>query len=70
MSAKHNQRTRAEILAKRAMPVVTTNVHVRTGAPVSTPHVMVRKASRSRYTPHFGKKQQARLAPRHLQDEA
>ena len=68
MSKKHNQRTRAEILAKRAIDPETWVQAVRkmigavVGPAVSpTPHSMVRKASRSKYEPHFGKKQQAKL---------
>lgn len=71
MSKKHNQRTRAEILAKREQPINPKGLNRdRFGVPVSTPHAMVRKASRSKYMPHFGKKQKTKLSPHHLQDEA
>lgn len=52
MSAKHNQRTRAEILAKRQA----------TDQAVATRRLQVQPVeSRSKYTPHFGKKQQEKL---------
>jgi hypothetical protein len=57
MSKKHHQRTRAEILAKRAQPIVTTNCYTKNGVPVSP-----KPFSRSKYTPHVGAKQQAKLA--------
>ncbi|WCM21410.1 hypothetical protein NDK50_08160 [Paraburkholderia bryophila] len=67
MSKKHEQRTRAEILRLRNLPTDPKRLNRdRFGALVSTPHAMVRKASRSKYTPHFGKKQQAKLAHRAL----
>jgi hypothetical protein len=47
MSKKHEKRTRAEILAKRARLVAIP---------------FRRVAGRSKYAPHFGAKQQARLA--------
>jgi hypothetical protein len=68
MSKKHNQRTRAEILAKRNIDPSTWVDPVRkiiAGMPgpvmAPTPNADVRKASRSKYTPHFGAKQQAKL---------
>lgn len=51
MSKKHNQRTRAEILAKRALPITGFD---RRPAPISQP------VSRSKYTPHIGAKEQER----------
>jgi hypothetical protein len=48
MSKKHNQRTRAEILAKCQVDPQTWVDPVR-------------KASRSKYKPHIGEKQQAKL---------
>lgn len=63
MSRKHNQRLRAGILTKREQPIPLGRLNRdRFDAPVSTPHSMARKASRSKYTPHFGKKQQAKVA--------
>jgi hypothetical protein len=69
MSKKHNQRTRAEILAKRQIdpqtwvdPVRKIVAGMMSGPAVPpTPHAMVRKAQRSKYAPHFGAKQQAKL---------
>lgn len=62
MSQKHNQRTRAEILAKREQEIPSKRLNRnRSGLAVSTPHAMVLKASRGKYTPHFGAKQQAKL---------
>lgn len=68
MSKKHNQRTRAEILAKRAKPIDPKSLirHTRSRHPVSTPHAMVRKASRSKYVPHFGAKQRTKLRGSYL----
>ena len=71
MSKKHEQRTRAQILSKRAIdsqewiiPVHKMIGHVAGPAVSPTPHAMVRKASRSKYEPHFGEKQKAKLADR------
>ncbi len=52
MGKKHEQRTRAEILAKRAKPIMGFD---KRRAPITAP------VSRSKYTPHFGLKQQAKL---------
>ncbi|WP_186066007.1 hypothetical protein [Burkholderia gladioli] len=52
MSKKHEQRTRSEILAKREQPIMGFD---RRPAPITRP------ANRSKYTPHFGKKQAAKL---------
>jgi hypothetical protein len=57
MSKKHHQRTRAEILAKRAKPIVETNRNSTTGLLVHT----TRKPEQSIYMPHFGAKQRAKL---------
>lgn len=51
MSKKHEQRTRAQILAKRAQPIMGFD---RRPAPITAP------ASRSKYKPHFGAKQRER----------
>jgi hypothetical protein len=56
MSQKHNQRTRAEILAKRAQPIIETNRNSTTGLLVHT----TRRPERSIYMPHIGKKEQER----------
>ncbi|MGX6999874.1 hypothetical protein [Caballeronia sp. KNU42] len=53
MSKKHEQRTRAEILAKRAQPIMGFD---KRPAPITA------LVSRSKYTPHFGAKQQAKLS--------
>lgn len=60
MSKKHQQRTRAEILAKRERPIpeISQNRYQLTGMPVPTQ----KPQSRSKYMPHFGKKQAAKLA--------
>lgn len=63
MSAKHNQRTRSEILAKRNAPINKWADWTR-GVPARITkrwNADVRKASRSKYAPHFGAKQQAKL---------
>jgi hypothetical protein len=58
LSQKHNQRTRAEILRLRGLPIDPKRLNRdRFGAPISTPHAMVRKASLSKYTPHTGAKE-------------
>lgn len=60
MSKKHEQRTRAQILAKRARPIPTVQVMIRNTLLVFVPFVKkVRKPSK--YTPHFGVKQQAKV---------
>jgi hypothetical protein len=56
MSKKHHQRTRPEILAKRAQPIVETNRNSTTGLLVHT----TRKPERSIYMPHIGAKEQER----------
>lgn len=70
MSKKHNQLTRAQILAKRNTPIVEIPVQKKVLAPngqtlyvpqPSTPNADVRRASRSKYTPHFGAKQAVKL---------
>lgn len=53
MSQKHNQRTRAEILAKRKNLSAAAELNRIRVQPVE---------SRSKYTPHFGAKQRAKLA--------
>ena len=64
MSKKHEKRTRAEILAKRAQPIPTIQVMKKIMAPngqtVLVPYVA--KVRKSKYMPHFGAKQQAKLA--------
>lgn len=72
MSQKHNQRTRAQILAKRAQPVAEIPVRRNVGSfavPVwkllPTHGQRLRAAfDASKYMPHFGAKQQAKLAAR------
>jgi hypothetical protein len=51
MSKKHEQRTRAQILAKRATPIMGFD---KRPAPITAP------VSRSKYTPHIGAKEQER----------
>lgn len=63
MSAKHHQRTRAEILGKRQAPISTWKGFAKFGVPAVITigrNADVRKASRSKYTPHTGAKEQAR----------
>lgn len=61
MSKKHNQRTRAEILAKREQPISKwAGWNGRPPAVIQTQQPV----SRSKYTPHFGAKQQAKLQKR------
>jgi 2-keto-3-deoxy-L-rhamnonate aldolase RhmA len=71
MSKKHEQRTRAEILAKRAQPIVEIAVQKKVMAPngqtlfvpQSTSSEQLRTAfDASKYMPHFGAKQRAKLA--------
>jgi hypothetical protein len=57
MSKKHNQRTRAEILAKREQPLKRWAGWTR-GAPAII--TTQQPSSRSKYTPHIGAKEQAR----------
>jgi len=64
MSQKHNQRTRAQILATRQIDPATWIEPVRKivmGVPgpalPPTPNASVRKASRSKYKPHTGAKE-------------
>lgn len=74
MSKKHNQRTRAEILAKRAQPIQEVRVlrEIRTPqGPILVPQTTSSEKLRaafdaSKYMPHFGAKQQARLQRRAL----
>lgn len=58
MSKKHEQRTRAEILAKRATPVMGFD---KRPAPITAP------VSRSKYTPHIGAKEQERAKRCYMQ---
>jgi hypothetical protein len=53
MSKKHNQRTRAEILAKREQPIRDFLGNVAQ---------VTRSASRSKYMPHIGAKEQERAS--------
>lgn len=67
MSKKHHKRTRAQILAKRAQPIVEILVHrkvvdPRTGVMTYVPQPFKRVAGRSKYTPHFGAKQAAKIS--------
>jgi hypothetical protein len=64
MSQKHHQRTRAQILAKRNKPIEAWagwKSIFRPAVIPSKPNADVRKASRSKYTPHTGAKQRAKL---------
>jgi hypothetical protein len=59
MSKKHHQRTRAEILAKREQPISQwAGWNGNPPAVIRTQPVEYR----SKYTPHFGAKQQAKPA--------
>ncbi|KVV20321.1 hypothetical protein WK78_28975 [Burkholderia cepacia] len=65
MSQKHNQRTRAKILAKREMPI--KEVRVQRTLPPFTPQLTCSERLRaafdaSKYMPHFGAKQAKKLA--------
>jgi hypothetical protein len=70
MSKKHEQRSRAEILAKRQQPTQEIRVHreIRTPqGPILVPQSTSSERLRaefyaSKYMPHFGAKQQAKLA--------
>lgn len=64
MSKKHNQRTRAEILAKREAPIVEVPVMKKILGPTGLPvfSLLIKKVRASKYTPHFGAKQAAKLA--------
>ena len=72
MSRKHHQRSRAEILAKRARSIAEVPVRKNVGsALVPLWKVLPTHAERLRadfaalkYLPHFGAKQQAKLQPR------
>jgi hypothetical protein len=57
MSKKHEQRTRAQILAKRAKEIMGFD---KRPAPVTAP------ASRSKYMPHIGAKEQERSKRCHM----
>lgn len=69
MSKKHNQRTRAKILAKREQPIseVRVNLIKQTPAgPVVIPQPTHSEKLRtafdaSKYMPHFGAKQKAKI---------
>ncbi|CAH2910703.1 MAG: hypothetical protein CPSOU_1836 [uncultured Paraburkholderia sp.] len=62
MSRKHNQRTRAEILAKRNVPITTwAGWTRRVPAVITTSYTAdARRAARSKYMPHIGAKEQER----------
>jgi hypothetical protein len=70
MSQKHHQRTRAEILAKRAKPIEEIRVQQKVVTPKGpvwiqqpTHSERLRAAfDASKYMPHFGAKQAAKLA--------
>ncbi|VWD49571.1 hypothetical protein BLA17378_08617 [Burkholderia aenigmatica] len=70
MSQKHHQRTRAEILAKRAKPIEEIRVQqkvVTPKGPIWVPQATYSECLRaafdaSKYMPHFGAKQAAKLA--------
>jgi len=69
MSKKHEKRTRAEILAKRAQPIAEVPVRENVGSALApiwktlpTHSEKLRAAfDASKYMPHFGAKQQAKL---------
>lgn len=66
MSLKHHQRTRAEILAKPIQEVRVTR-QIPSQGPVFVPQPTHSEKLRaafdaSKYMPHFGAKQQARIA--------
>jgi hypothetical protein len=65
MSRKHNQRTRAEILAKREQPLTEwagwKNFPFTPKSIGFQANADVRRASRSKYTPHFGAKQREKV---------
>jgi hypothetical protein len=58
MSKKHEQRTRAQILAKRAQPINKWAGWTR-GAPAVVKTQQPK--SRSKYVPHFGVKQREKM---------
>lgn len=70
MSAKHHRRTRAEILTKRAKPIQEVRVMRQVPSPrgpIFVPQPTHSEKLRaafdaSKYMPHFGKKQQAKVA--------
>lgn len=70
MSKKHNQRSLAEILTKRAKPIQEVRVMrqvLSPRGPIFVPQPTHREKLRaafdaSKYMPHFGKKQQAKVA--------
>lgn len=62
MSKKHEKRTRAEILAKRAVdPSAWIDPVRKIIAGMPGPIIEKRPLSRSKYVPHFGEKQRAKL---------
>lgn len=71
MSKKHHQRTRAEILAKRQKPIQESRVVRVTPTPSGPMYVPQQTHSEklrasfnaSKYMPHFGAKQAAKLQP-------
>lgn len=72
MSRKHSQRTRAEILAKREQPIAEVRVIRTIPTPKGPMYVPQQTSSEklraafdaSKYMPHFGAKQKAKLARR------
>ena len=65
MSKKHEQRTRSQILAKRAQPIVEIPMRRVMPGMISGPIVpFKRPTSRSKYFPHFGAKQADKLTRR------
>lgn len=65
MSKKHSQRTRAKILAKREQPIREIQVFriVRDfgAVPIQVPIRVTAVHDRSKYMPHFGAKQKAKI---------
>ena len=72
MSKKHHQRTRAEILAKRQKPIQESHVVRAIPTPSGPMYVQQQTHSEklraafdaSKYMPHFGTKQTAKLQPK------
>lgn len=74
MSQKHHKRTRAQILAKRARPIVEILVHrkvvdPRTGVVTYAPQPFKRVVGRSKYMPHFGAKQAAKISGEYYREK-
>lgn len=66
MSKKHEQRTRAQILAKRATPIPTVQVMQKNPLGFLV-HFVKKVRAPSKYTPHFGAKEQERAKRCYMQ---